>query len=164
LCCFSTSNTKGKRMFRYRLSPETFGYTFVYLHSLNTFPWRGTNLRTWIIFPLTSIFIFIFITSYGMSHYWKEWIWRKQHILSPLIPKCHLILSRRNMWMEVADLYYAFIFILAKKTQTNPSSWLRTVYRCVNNTAVRTIMLCCYAIITYCNFPVIRGSSRRSNR
>jgi hypothetical protein len=29
LCCFSTSNTKGKRMFHYRLSPETFGYTFL---------------------------------------------------------------------------------------------------------------------------------------
>jgi hypothetical protein len=29
LCCFSTSNTKGKRIFRYRLSPETFGYTLV---------------------------------------------------------------------------------------------------------------------------------------
>jgi len=27
-CCFSTSNTEGKRIFRYRLSPETFGYTF----------------------------------------------------------------------------------------------------------------------------------------
>jgi len=26
LCCFSTSNTNGKRIFRYRLSPETFGY------------------------------------------------------------------------------------------------------------------------------------------
>jgi hypothetical protein len=30
LCCFSTSNTKGKRIFRCRLSPETFGYTFVW--------------------------------------------------------------------------------------------------------------------------------------
>jgi len=29
LCCFSTSNTKGKHVFRYRLSPETFGYTLV---------------------------------------------------------------------------------------------------------------------------------------
>jgi len=29
LCCFSTSNTKGERIFRYRLSPETFGYTLV---------------------------------------------------------------------------------------------------------------------------------------
>jgi hypothetical protein len=29
LCCFSTSNTKGKRIFRYQLSPETFGYTLV---------------------------------------------------------------------------------------------------------------------------------------
>jgi hypothetical protein len=30
LCCFSTNNTKDKRIFRYRLSPETFGYTLVY--------------------------------------------------------------------------------------------------------------------------------------
>jgi len=29
LCCFSTSNTKGKRIFRYRFSPETSGYTLV---------------------------------------------------------------------------------------------------------------------------------------
>jgi hypothetical protein len=29
LCCFSTSNTKGKLIFRYRLSPETFGYSLV---------------------------------------------------------------------------------------------------------------------------------------
>jgi hypothetical protein len=29
LCYFSTSNTEGKRIFRYRLSPETFGYTHV---------------------------------------------------------------------------------------------------------------------------------------
>jgi hypothetical protein len=29
LCCFSTSNTKGKRIFRYRLSPETLGYTLL---------------------------------------------------------------------------------------------------------------------------------------
>jgi hypothetical protein len=28
-CCFSTSNTKGNRIFRYRLSPETFEYTLV---------------------------------------------------------------------------------------------------------------------------------------
>jgi len=28
--CFSTSNTKDKRIFRYRLSPETFGYTLKY--------------------------------------------------------------------------------------------------------------------------------------
>jgi hypothetical protein len=30
LYCFSVSNTKGKRIFRYRLTPETFGYTLVY--------------------------------------------------------------------------------------------------------------------------------------
>jgi len=29
LCCFLTSNAKGKHIFRYRLSPETFGYTLV---------------------------------------------------------------------------------------------------------------------------------------
>jgi hypothetical protein len=29
LCCFSTSNDKGKRIFRYRFSPETFVYTLV---------------------------------------------------------------------------------------------------------------------------------------
>jgi hypothetical protein len=29
LCCFSTSITEGKRIFRYRFSPETFGYTLV---------------------------------------------------------------------------------------------------------------------------------------
>jgi hypothetical protein len=29
LRCFLTSSTKGKRVFRYRLSPETFGYTLV---------------------------------------------------------------------------------------------------------------------------------------
>jgi len=29
LCCFSTSSTKDKRIFRYPLSPETFGYNLV---------------------------------------------------------------------------------------------------------------------------------------
>jgi hypothetical protein len=29
LCCFSTTNSKGKHIFPYRLSPETFGYTLV---------------------------------------------------------------------------------------------------------------------------------------
>jgi hypothetical protein len=29
LCCFSTSSTKGKRIFPYQLSPKTFGYTIV---------------------------------------------------------------------------------------------------------------------------------------
>jgi hypothetical protein len=29
LCCFSTSNTKGKHIFCYRVSSETFGYTLV---------------------------------------------------------------------------------------------------------------------------------------
>jgi hypothetical protein len=35
LCCFFTSNTKGKHIFRYRLSLETFGYPFVrtYVHA-----------------------------------------------------------------------------------------------------------------------------------
>jgi hypothetical protein len=31
LCCFSTSNTKGKSTFRYRFSPETFGYILAYV-------------------------------------------------------------------------------------------------------------------------------------
>jgi hypothetical protein len=30
LCCFVTSNTEGKHIFRYRLSPETFGYTLLF--------------------------------------------------------------------------------------------------------------------------------------
>jgi len=30
LCCFSTSNTKGRHTFFYRLSPEAFGYTLVF--------------------------------------------------------------------------------------------------------------------------------------
>jgi hypothetical protein len=29
LCCFSTGNTKGERIFRYGLSPKTFGYTLL---------------------------------------------------------------------------------------------------------------------------------------
>jgi hypothetical protein len=29
LCCFSTSNSKDKHIFRYRLSPKSFGYTLV---------------------------------------------------------------------------------------------------------------------------------------
>jgi hypothetical protein len=38
LCCFSTSNTKGNGILRYRLSPETFEYTLVLQDSdLNTF-------------------------------------------------------------------------------------------------------------------------------
>jgi hypothetical protein len=34
LCCFSTSNTKGKRIFRYRLSPETSGYILVRFYGM----------------------------------------------------------------------------------------------------------------------------------
>jgi len=34
LCCFSTSVYCCKRMFRYRLSPETFGYTVVAYYSI----------------------------------------------------------------------------------------------------------------------------------
>jgi hypothetical protein len=33
LCCFWTSNTKGKRIFRYRLSPKTFGYTLAFFNN-----------------------------------------------------------------------------------------------------------------------------------
>jgi hypothetical protein len=29
LCCFSTSKAKGKRIYRYRLKPETYGYTLL---------------------------------------------------------------------------------------------------------------------------------------
>jgi hypothetical protein len=36
LCCFSMSNTKGKHILPYRLSPETFGYTLVYVHAFVT--------------------------------------------------------------------------------------------------------------------------------
>jgi len=32
LCYFSTSNIKGKCIFRYRLSPEIFGYTLLFLN------------------------------------------------------------------------------------------------------------------------------------
>jgi hypothetical protein len=34
LCCFPTSDTEGKRVFRYRLSPGTFGYTLLCLRIL----------------------------------------------------------------------------------------------------------------------------------
>jgi len=34
LCCFSTSSTKGKHIFLYRLSPKTFGYTLVLLRKM----------------------------------------------------------------------------------------------------------------------------------
>jgi hypothetical protein len=33
LCCFSTSVYRCKRIFRHRLSPETFGYTLVLVRS-----------------------------------------------------------------------------------------------------------------------------------
>jgi hypothetical protein len=42
LCCFSTSNTKGKRTYLYRLSPETFGYTLVFFCFRNKTSCRGT--------------------------------------------------------------------------------------------------------------------------
>jgi len=35
LCCFSTSNTKGKCIFHYQLSLETFGYTLLPLENSN---------------------------------------------------------------------------------------------------------------------------------
>jgi hypothetical protein len=47
LCCFSTSNTKDKCIFRYRLSPETFGYTLV----LPQYP-LNTQLRHVLTQPL----------------------------------------------------------------------------------------------------------------
>jgi len=36
LCCFSTSVYCCKHIFRYRLSPETFGYTSVCSHLIHT--------------------------------------------------------------------------------------------------------------------------------
>jgi hypothetical protein len=54
LCCFSTSNTKGKRIFLYRLSPETFGYTLVYglktsvFQDLSKLTILGIQMDEWI--------------------------------------------------------------------------------------------------------------------
>jgi hypothetical protein len=50
LCRFSTSNTESKRIFRYRLSPETFGYTLVLMWnwSLSLFHRRiNVCIRFW---------------------------------------------------------------------------------------------------------------------
>jgi hypothetical protein len=45
LCCFSTSNTTGKSIFRYRLSVGTFGYTFVFLcYSNDVSCYLGSNI------------------------------------------------------------------------------------------------------------------------
>jgi len=54
LCCFSTSNTKGKRTFRYRLSPETFGYTFVLIHIGKTGArWYSDHITRYLLFTFT---------------------------------------------------------------------------------------------------------------
>jgi hypothetical protein len=44
LCCFSRSNTKCKCIFRFRLSPETFGYNFVYLFIMQ---WPKMKKHSW---------------------------------------------------------------------------------------------------------------------
>jgi len=36
LCCLSTSDAEGLRIFRYRLGPETFGHTVVYFLIFHT--------------------------------------------------------------------------------------------------------------------------------
>jgi hypothetical protein len=46
LRCFSMSNTKGKRIFRYRLSPATFGYTLL---MLNKKMWKCVQGRVHIL-------------------------------------------------------------------------------------------------------------------
>jgi hypothetical protein len=46
LCCLSTSNVKGKRIFRYQLGPEIFGYTLICptgWESVFMHPLHGTN-------------------------------------------------------------------------------------------------------------------------
>jgi hypothetical protein len=45
LCCLSTSVYCCKRIFRYRLSPEAFGYSFVYATTINT-RWEATQRVT----------------------------------------------------------------------------------------------------------------------
>jgi hypothetical protein len=45
LCCFWTSSTKGKPIFHYRLSPETFGYTLVY--ACRHFPLLNCPMMDW---------------------------------------------------------------------------------------------------------------------
>jgi hypothetical protein len=49
LCCFSMSNIKGKHVFRYRFSPETFGYTLVYICK-----GRWTHIYAWMYLPVKS--------------------------------------------------------------------------------------------------------------
>jgi len=61
LCCLSTSNTKGKRIFIYRLSPETFGYTLVQGLSVT---WRmDTNLRVIQLFVTSCVHRLMQLTS-----------------------------------------------------------------------------------------------------
>jgi hypothetical protein len=71
LWCFSTSNTKGERIFSYRLSPETFGYTLVqynyyqstllgtilsHFHPPTTLTTYLSNIRLNVIFPTPNLF------------------------------------------------------------------------------------------------------------
>jgi hypothetical protein len=44
LCCFSTSNTKGKSIFLYGLSPETFGYTLICRTTESSTRWEVPEL------------------------------------------------------------------------------------------------------------------------
>jgi len=47
-----TSNTKGKRIFLYRLSPETFGYTFVCTYLL-------THTQSYIIHTYNHTYLYM---------------------------------------------------------------------------------------------------------
>jgi hypothetical protein len=57
LCCFLTSNTKDKHIFRYRLTPETFEYTLLY--------WQGCldlHVETFKDTVSNTIFMFLNVT------------------------------------------------------------------------------------------------------
>jgi hypothetical protein len=61
LCCFSVSNTKGKYIFCYGLSPETFGYTLVFV--AEEVVWAST---------IISIFMwFIMWQNHSRVHQWQ---------------------------------------------------------------------------------------------
>jgi hypothetical protein len=53
LCCFSTSVCCCKRVFRYRLSPETFGYTLVFPRETDTR--RGSHFVQRMVLPATAM-------------------------------------------------------------------------------------------------------------
>jgi hypothetical protein len=69
LCCFSTSNTKGKRIFRYRISPETSWYTIVYFISS-----RLSHALRWLQFFKCNGFIIAFIVYPCCWNTWVDWI------------------------------------------------------------------------------------------